>query len=136
MATRAPKPKRAPKPPPAPGPVELLTAERASLHSRIDELQAEFDAVVVNTDSHPARDTDSSDAGSIDVDRDRVTGLLGAVHERLVQVEAALRRAEAGTWGVCAACERPISEERLAALPSATTCIECASPRLRNRIGR
>ena len=123
-------------PAPAAGAVDVLTAEQATLVARIAELEAEFDTVVANTDARPARDTDSSDAGSIDVDRDRVTGLLGAAHEQLAQIEAALRRAEAGTWGVCAKCGKPISAERLAALPSATACIECASPGLRKGIRR
>ena len=41
------------------------------------------------------------------------------------QVEAALGRIEAGTYGICTNCGEPIPAERLEALPWATTCIDC-----------
>ena len=33
----------------------------------------------------------------------------------------------AGTYGRCESCGRPIGAERLAARPTATTCVDCAS---------
>ena len=44
----------------------------------------------------------------------------------LEQVEAALERAEVGTFGTCVECGRIISKERLDAIPYAAKCIECA----------
>jgi DnaK suppressor protein len=41
-------------------------------------------------------------------------------------VVAALARREAGDYGICASCGRPIAPERLAARPAARTCIDCA----------
>ena len=43
------------------------------------------------------------------------------------EIEAALRRAEAGSYGVCEACGAPIGADRLHVLPFATMCIGCAS---------
>lgn len=43
------------------------------------------------------------------------------------QIRKALARIEAGTYGECESCGEPIGEKRLAALPYATTCIECAT---------
>ena len=40
-------------------------------------------------------------------------------------VEGALERIEAGTYGTCQRCGKPISEERLEALPYAELCIDC-----------
>jgi DnaK suppressor protein len=40
-------------------------------------------------------------------------------------VEAALARLDAGTFGTCIRCGRPIAPERLEALPWAAHCIEC-----------
>ena len=45
--------------------------------------------------------------------------------QHLEQVEAALARLEAGTFGACVRCGRPIAPERLEALPWAAFCIEC-----------
>ena len=43
----------------------------------------------------------------------------------LSAIESALARIEAGTYGTCTSCGRPIAEERLEARPYATLCIDC-----------
>jgi DnaK suppressor protein len=45
--------------------------------------------------------------------------------DHLEQVEAALARIEAGTYGLCLRCGAPIAAERLEALPWAAFCIGC-----------
>jgi RNA polymerase-binding protein DksA len=42
------------------------------------------------------------------------------------QVEAALERIEAGTYGICQQCGRTIDTQRLQAVPYASLCIDCA----------
>jgi DnaK suppressor protein len=42
----------------------------------------------------------------------------------LEEIDEALERLEQGTYGICSACGRPIPEERLAAVPYATLCVE------------
>ncbi len=104
--------------------------------ARINELESELSAVITDSDARTAADPDASDAGSGDVERDRVTALLARAQADLVQVRTALRRADAGTWGTCDNCGKPISAERLAALPTATTCVDCARPSLRRGVTR
>jgi DnaK suppressor protein len=41
-------------------------------------------------------------------------------------IRGALRRIQAGEFGVCAECRGPIEEKRLEAAPTAETCIGCA----------
>ena len=41
-------------------------------------------------------------------------------------VIAAIRRLDAGSYGVCAACEQPIEPAGLRALPEAAECAACA----------
>ena len=43
----------------------------------------------------------------------------------LAEIDAALERIDAGTYGTCANCGRTIPPERLEALPRATLCIDC-----------
>jgi RNA polymerase-binding transcription factor DksA len=50
---------------------------------------------------------------------------MATIRERLVQVERALDRIEAGTYGLCETCAQEISAERLEAFPAATTCVTC-----------
>lgn len=45
--------------------------------------------------------------------------------QQLELVEAALERLDAGTYGTCLRCGRPIAPGRLEALPWAAYCIEC-----------
>lgn len=49
-------------------------------------------------------------------------------HERnqLAQVEAALAALDAGTYGTCRNCGKPIAPGRLEAIPWAQLCIDCA----------
>jgi RNA polymerase-binding protein DksA len=45
--------------------------------------------------------------------------------QHLEAVDAALARLDAGTFGSCIRCGRPIAPERLEALPWAAHCIDC-----------
>jgi RNA polymerase-binding transcription factor DksA len=47
--------------------------------------------------------------------------------QRLDDIDAAVRRLEAGTYGACRTCRRPIPVARLEAVPEATQCMSCAS---------
>ena len=44
----------------------------------------------------------------------------------LQRVENALRKVDAGTYGACESCGKPIAPERLEAIPWAPLCIDCA----------
>jgi RNA polymerase-binding protein DksA len=44
---------------------------------------------------------------------------------QLAAVDAALARLDAGTYGICVTCGKPISDARLEALPAAAHCIDC-----------
>jgi DnaK suppressor protein len=58
-------------------------------------------------------------------DRDNAMGHLERTSTRLREVQSALRRVEAGLFGVCAGCEEDINPKRLAAVPWAPLCIVC-----------
>lgn len=49
-----------------------------------------------------------------------------------LQIIDALRRIEAGTFGLCAGCDGTISYERLSAIPETTVCAECSWSRERS----
>lgn len=45
--------------------------------------------------------------------------------EAVAEVELALDRIEAGTYGWCVSCRAPVPFERLEAVPSARFCVRC-----------
>ena len=50
-------------------------------------------------------------------------------------IDEALRRIEKGTYGICMECGRPISRERLEAVPHARLCIKCKTEEERRKAG-
>jgi DnaK suppressor protein len=49
----------------------------------------------------------------------------GLDYHQLRLVEEALDRMDAGDYGICLACDEPIAEKRLLALPWARYCVTC-----------
>lgn len=57
---------------------------------------------------------------------------LGETQRReILHIDAAIARVDAGEYGVCRDCEQDIDPRRLAALPYALLCTECATRRER-----
>jgi DnaK suppressor protein len=103
-----------------------LLAERAAVLGQIEALTREFDGVVDASRSSNADDEHDPEGATIAFERQQVVALLEQARSRLADVDAALARREAGGYGVCESCGRPIAPERLAARPAARTCIDCA----------
>jgi RNA polymerase-binding transcription factor DksA len=103
-----------------------LAAERAAVLRQIEALTGEFDEVVAASRSSNADDEHDPEGATIAFERQQVVALLAQARARLADVEAALARRDAGGYGVCESCGRPIAAERLAARPAARTCIDCA----------
>jgi RNA polymerase-binding transcription factor DksA len=103
-----------------------LEAERAAAEAQIAALTREFDAVVAASRASNADDEHDPEGATIAFERQQVVALLEAARRRLADVEAALDRRRAGSYGICESCGRPIAAERLAVRPAARTCIDCA----------
>jgi DnaK suppressor protein len=70
-------------------------------------------------------DNHLGDTASATYDRELEQGLEEGAEELLGKIDAALRRIDDGTYGICENCGQPIGEERLEAMPWATLCIDC-----------
>jgi len=68
---------------------------------------------------------DSMEELTLDMERNMAVDTLNRKAALLGQVTDALERIAAGRFGVCIACDNPISPKRLAALPWAALCLEC-----------
>jgi DnaK suppressor protein len=58
--------------------------------------------------------------------------LSEAQRREILQIDAALARVDAGEYGVCRDCSTDIDPRRLAALPYALLCTDCATQRERS----
>ena len=58
-----------------------------------------------------------ADAGTDTFDRDFALSLVSNEQEALAEIEAAIKRVHAGTYGICEASQKPIAKERLLAVP-------------------
>jgi DnaK suppressor protein len=58
-------------------------------------------------------------------ERELAIGALDRNSTLLREVRLALRRIDAGTFGICASCEEVINVKRLNAVPWASLCIAC-----------
>jgi len=63
------------------------------------------------------RDPSLSDQGTDTFDREMELNMMGSEQEVLFEIDAALRRIEKGTYGICELTGQPINIERLQALP-------------------
>ncbi|MEU4289610.1 TraR/DksA C4-type zinc finger protein [Kribbella sp. NPDC026596] len=106
---------------------ELLEAERQQALRRLADLTGEFDEVVAASRDANADDEHDPEGATIAFERSQVAALVLQVEHQLAEVEAAIERLAAGTYGVCEQCGQPIAPARLEARPAARTCISCAS---------
>lgn len=104
-----------------------LTAERERLTQDVYDRTRGPEALVpvdplLDSGGIASHDADDADAVS---DYDRNQAIIRHSQGLLSQVNAALARLDAGTYGICERCGREIGARRLEALPYATLCINC-----------
>lgn len=99
-----------------------LAAERARLLDRARALLASETGAELGDDG--ADHGDRQDRARQERDRQAALHLSRADQERLAEVEAALARMDAGTYGLCEDTGEPIPAERLRAMPTARRTIE------------
>jgi RNA polymerase-binding transcription factor len=105
---------------------DALGAERVAALAQIDALTRQFDEIVAASQASNADDEHDPEGATIAFERQQVAALLESARRRLADVDAAVTAVEAGTYGRCESCGSAIAPERLAARPTARTCISCA----------
>jgi DnaK suppressor protein len=106
-----------------------LAVVRGQTLRRIADLEREFGGIVASAAEGSSGGDDEHDpeGATVAFERQHVAALLSQARSRLAAVEAATRKLEAGTYGQCDVCGEPIGAERLAARPTALTCVRCAA---------
>ena len=108
---------------------DLLAAERATTLERLAGLEREFDGIVEASGSANADDEHDPEGATIAFEREHVAALRDRARDHLAEIDVALRKLDDGGYGICERCGQPIAPGRLAARPTATMCVACASRR-------
>jgi RNA polymerase-binding transcription factor DksA len=74
-----------------------------------------------------------ADAGTDTFDRDFALSLVSSEQEALSEIDAAIKRIHAGTYGICEITQKPISKDRLLAVPFTRHSAEAQKGLERNR---
>jgi DnaK suppressor protein len=104
---------------------QRLTSERERVLAEVQVLQDDLSHSIEDSFDEDGNDSHLADSATETVDREIEQSLEDNAEHLLASIDAALGRLDAGTYGKCARCEKPIGDERLAALPYAAKCIEC-----------
>jgi RNA polymerase-binding protein DksA len=111
---------------------DLLVDERTRVAAAIQNLHDEHPGSMAEDSGEEAVfDNHLADTATETYDRELDYSLEENSEHVLADIDAALKRIEGGTFGVCTDCGSQIPEERLEARPWATLCIECQRKRER-----
>ena len=103
---------------------EALLRERASYTTSADRLAAEAAALMADREPGDVQfDEESGEGDTIAVERDRDLALSAAARQSVAEIDAALARLDANTYGLCIAGDDVIPRERLEAIPEAAVCV-------------
>ena len=112
----------------------LLVEERERHLHQADELAAEAEALAVDREGGDTQfDEESGEGDTVNIERERDLLLSASARQTVDEIDRALERIAAGTYGLCVPAGRRISLERLEALPYADTCVDCKARAERRR---
>ena len=95
------------------------------------KLQAEHERLTLEIEENSKPQDFGSDVDSMDEETDEAEALANrlaivqALKDELGEIEDALNRIEAGTYGKCAQCNKLIAKEVLDAAPESALCMDC-----------
>jgi DnaK suppressor protein len=95
-----------------------LDAEAAQLRAQIRELGRD--------DSSLQFDDNFADSAQVAAEQGEYQTLAAQLRDQLADVERAIEKLDAGTYGRCEVCGQPIGEARLEVMPATRFCIEHA----------
>jgi DnaK suppressor protein len=105
-------------------PRDRLAADRRSTEERLARLRDDFSGVVAATRDANSDDEHDPEGHTIAFERSQTSALVMQAAQRLVEIDAALERLDAGRYGLCETCGSAIAPGRLEARPTARTCVD------------
>jgi DnaK suppressor protein len=112
---------------------ERLKKEKAELSEKLEQLRALGQPSAERKEGSPygKREEGADEASELE----KRLVLVQRLEESLNEVEHALQKYEAGTYGLCDSCGQPIEQGRLEAIPQASLCLHCKSQQAKETKG-
>jgi DnaK suppressor protein len=102
-------------------------SEKLELEEQLTTLEENtFAASQSDISGEVAFDDETADAGTATFERERDLSIENNVRDLLAKIDRAMRRMDAGTYGLCDRCGKPIEKARIKALPYVDLCIKDA----------
>lgn len=102
-----------------------LLSERKALTGQAERLEDEANALLDDGETGDVKfDDEGAEGDGMAVERDRDLMLSAQARETVAEIDAALKRMAAGTYGYSVQSGRPIPQDRLEAIPWATLLVE------------
>jgi len=110
------------------GQLAELERERANYLRQAETLKAEADSLTEDREPGDVQfDEESGEGDTLAVERERDLALSAQARAAIDQIDVAIEKIHAGTYGQCDNCGTTIPKERLKALPYAALCVKCKS---------
>ena len=102
---------------------ERLKKEKIELLEKIEQFRALGQPSAERKEGSPfgKREEGADEASELE----KRLAMEKRLEESLKEVEHALAKYEAGTYGLCDSCGEPIEQARLEAIPQASLCMKC-----------
>jgi len=111
---------------------DRLEQEHAELEEQLTTIEdTSFAATQSDLSGDVGLDDESADAGTATFEREKDLSIEQNVRDLLQKIERALQKIDAGTYGICERCGKPIEKARIKALPYVDLCIKDAQARSR-----
>ena len=104
---------------------EVLQEERQRVVDAIEYLHKENPGSIEDETDDETTDNHLAETATVTLDREIDYTLEENSEHVLSSIDGALGRIDDGTYGNCLNCGTAIAEDRLAAIPWATHCIDC-----------
>jgi RNA polymerase-binding transcription factor DksA len=111
---------------------ERLVIKRSEIVAKVDQLSAHDPAEVANLGFGKR----IGDATAYAVERMTDAYQARTIYATVSEIDQALDRIDAGTYGRCIACGIAIPDERLRAVPWAALCVPCSAKPAKSKVVR
>jgi RNA polymerase-binding transcription factor DksA len=109
-----------------------LLDEKTELETQLSTIEENsFASSQSDMTGEVAFDDETADAGTATFERERDLSIENNVRDLMAKVDRALVRIEAGTYGICDRCGKPIEKARVRALPYVDLCLKDAQAQAR-----